>query len=299
MSLLEFTGHGPRKACVLHNGLEAAEKQCKIEDMPDHLNPAPDAPHVDLWLTYYRTIVDPVVLARCEALMSESEREQQRRFYFADDRLRYLVTRAMVRTVLSRYATVAPADWEFTRNTYGRPEIDARHNVPGLCFNVSHTTGLIALAVSTHDTVGVDVENLAKDPPPLEIAENFFAPVEVAELAALPEHRRLTRFFEYWTFKESYIKARGIGLSLPLDQFSFHFAEPRRVTLTIDAELCDDPTRWHFWQCRPASDYILALCAECVDGTVPSVAVHTITPTVTHQAVCVEWLKSSAQLLMT
>lgn len=256
-------------------------------------SPAPDAPDIDVWLTYYQMIDDPNVLGRMRALMDASEREQQQRFYFADDRLRYLVTRAMVRTVLSRYAKVAPAQWEFTRNAYGRPEIAPHHQVPGVCFNVSHTTGLIALAVSRGCAIGVDVENLAQRQPSMNIAQQFFAPLEVAELAALPEHRRLRRFFEYWTFKESYIKARSLGLALPLEKFSFHITDSRQVTLAIDQELGDDPARWHFWQCHPAADYLLALCAERVDATVPTVAMHTFIPGLPHESVPIEWLKTS------
>lgn len=261
--------------------------------MPDDPIPLTAVPDIDLWLTYYQEIDDPAILARLAALMSPAECMQQRGFYFADDRLRYLVTRALVRTVLSRYAQVAPGDWEFTRNAYGRPEIDSLHGATELRFNVSHTAGLIALAVSRRRALGVDVENLAQRQPSFDIAEHFFAASEIAELAALPEHRRQFRFFEYWTFKESYIKARGIGLSLPLEKFSFHFSDPHRVTLALDAELADDPARWHFMQCRPHSDYLLALCSENVGTAAPSVAVHTIVPTVKHETVHIEWIKTS------
>lgn len=261
--------------------------------MPDHLSRATSKHDIDLWLTYYDQIVDPQLLAKLGELLNPAEREQQQRYYFSDDRLRCLVTRAMVRTVLSRYAAVAPADWSFTQNAYGRPEIAAHHNAPGLCFNISHSKGLIALAVSPHRTLGVDVENLSVRQPSIAIADHFFSPAEVAELAALPQALRQGRFFEYWTFKESYIKARGMGLSLPLDRFSFHFPHPRAVSLVIDDELGDDAGRWHFWQCRPTPDYLLALCAERLDGKPPALAVRTIIPTVAHQTVEMEWLRAS------
>lgn len=257
---------------------------------PDSLSPpggAPDAAmpldagHIDIWLVFYQHIADPALLAALLALLNEAERAQQLRFHFADDRLRYLATRALVRTVLSRYAPLAPADWIFTPNAYGRPAIANEHaQARTLSFNLSHTRGLIALAVTRERVLGVDVENLTTRQVSDGIAEHFFSPVEVAELATVPPERRQDRFFEYWTFKESYIKARGMGLSIPLDRFSFHFPDERQVRLSVEADLGDDAERWHFWQFRPAPGYLLALCAERLDGDLPQLNVRSAIPTV-------------------
>jgi len=158
--------------------------------------------NIDVWLASYGEIVDVPLLASLRMLLSDAERQQETRFHFADDRQRYLVTRAMVRTVLSRYAAVAPADWVFSNNAYGRPEIaNALSSALGLGFNVSHSRGVIALAVSRHRALGVDVENLRVRQVSIDIAERFFSPREVAELASVPLERRQDRFFEYWTFK--------------------------------------------------------------------------------------------------
>ncbi|MCE3608229.1 4'-phosphopantetheinyl transferase superfamily protein [Massilia sp. P8910] len=236
---------------------------------------------IDIWLAFYQTITAPELQAALLELLNDAERQQQIRFYRPDDRLRYLVTRALVRTTLSRYAPVAPADWTFIPNEYGRPAIGNPHpDARSLNFNVSHTRGLIALAVTRERVLGVDVENLATRQVSDGIAEHFFAPAEVAELATVPEDRRQDRFFEYWTFKEAYIKARGMGLSIPLDRFSFHFPDERKVALAVDPELSDDGARWRFWQFRPTPEHLLALCAERLDGAIPHVTVRTVIPTV-------------------
>ena len=66
------------------------------------------------------------------ALLSHDEHERMARLVFERDRRRFLLTRALVRTMLSRYAAVAPADWTFIANVHGRPEIlDRPHGVPG------------------------------------------------------------------------------------------------------------------------------------------------------------------------
>jgi 4'-phosphopantetheinyl transferase len=225
---------------------------------------------VDLWLTDYAAIDDPELLDAYRAMLSENERMQEPTFFFARDRQRYLVTRALVRTVLSRYAPIAPEEWAFGANEYGCPHIlNPQALRRGLSFNLSHTHSLIALAVVRGRAVGVDIENVRAREVSLAIARGCFAPREVAELVQVPEQDRQYRFFEYWTFKESYIKARGMGLSLPLDGFSFHYPGSRRVALEIAPALDDRPERWRLLQFRPEPDYLLALCVERSDEASP------------------------------
>ena len=236
---------------------------------------------MDVWLAFYDEIIDERLLAQLRQLLTDAERQQERRFYFADDRKRYLITRAMVRTVLSRYEAVAPADWVFSTNRYGRPEI-ANFGEAGcdLGFNISHTRSLIALGVTRGGALGIDVENIEARAASIGVANRFFAPTETAELFRLPRERQPDRFWEYWTFKESYIKARGMGLSLALDRFSFEYPHERGVRLTIDPELSDDASRWCFWQFRPRPEYQLALCAERVGHEAPQLTIRKIVPTV-------------------
>lgn len=249
---------------------------------------------IDVWLAYYHDISDPLLHRDYRALLTEEERGKEFRFYFPDDQRRYLVTRAMVRTVLSRYLPVAPTAWRFANNHYGRPEIsNLSREECGLSFNISHTRGLIALGVTRHRELGVDVENLQTREVSLEIADRFFAKPEVAELATVPPERQQDRFFEYWTFKESYIKARGMGLSIPLGQFSFHYPHERAVHIAIEPELGDDASRWSFWQYRPTPDYLLAVCAERRVGGAPSVELRTVVPLVTDELVEPGVLKTS------
>lgn len=216
---------------------------------------------IDLWLAYYDEFQHDT--PRLLPLLSEEERAKSTCFHFADDRLRYIVTRAMVRTVLSRYASVAPKDWTFEQNAFGRPAIHTSlANLSGdLDFNLSHTRGLVALGVCRGRAVGVDVEHLERQPA-LAVAERYFSATESTELLALNPELQAQRFFEYWTLKESYVKAHGKGIANTLDAFSFHFPSASALTLTIDPKLRDDSQRWHFWQYLLEGDYLLAICVE-------------------------------------
>jgi 4'-phosphopantetheinyl transferase len=221
------------------------------------------ASDIHLWLTDYEQITDARLHGSYRQILSDDERQQEPRFHFAKDRRRYLVTRALLRTVLSRYAAIPPASWTFSTNAYGRPEI-ANVDVAAeqLCFNISHTHSLIVLGITHDRALGVDVENVKTRQAALESAGRFFAPTEVAALAELEYGARHYRFFEYWTFKESYVKARGMGLSLSLEKFAFRFPHETKVALDIDSELADEPARWHLAQLEPAADYLVAVCAE-------------------------------------
>jgi 4'-phosphopantetheinyl transferase len=207
---------------------------------------------------------DPRVLEGASgpsAALNPEEIAQSARFFFAKDRRRYLATRSMVRHVLSRYIPLAPAEWCFRANAHGRPAIANAHELAhGLDFNISHTDHLIAIGVARNRRIGLDIEFVARDAP-FEVTENF-APEERAMLASLDDAGRAARFWELWTLKESYIKARGIGLSLPLDQFRFSFDSPG-IRLHLDPAVADDaPERWQFALGALDDNHCLAVCAE-------------------------------------
>lgn len=231
---------------------------------------------IHLWLATYDDIGDERLHAAYRELLSDAEKKQEPRFYFARDRRRYLVTRAMVRTVLSRYEAVDPRAWVFTENAYGRPEI-ANEQVR-LSFNISHTHSMIVLGITRERALGVDVENVRERQVSIDIADHYFAPQEVAVLNTVPAEQQQFRFFEYWTFKEAYIKARGMGLSLPLDKFSFHYPDERAVGISIDPALADDAARWQFWQFRPSPEYLVAICAERIGAQSPRLVVRKTVP---------------------
>src|SRR6266700_428470 len=253
----------------------------------------PDEIH--LWLAFYDEITEERLHVAYRDLLNSAEREQEQRSYFARDKRRYLITRALVRTVLSRYVPIAPREWSFSTNAYGRPEIiNAQARDACLSFNISHTHSLIVLGVTRSRALGVDVENFREREVSIDIADHYFAQQEVAALGVVPPHQQQYRFFEYWTFKESYIKARGMGLSLPLDKFSFHYPDDHAVEITIDPELADDAGRWQFWQLRPAPEYLMAICAERAGAQSPRLIVRQVVPMLSEKDLSLELLRVSS-----
>jgi 4'-phosphopantetheinyl transferase len=221
---------------------------------------------VHVWYARPEAVSDPALLRACERTLSTYERERRRRLRLERGRHEYLVAHALLRTCLSRYADVPPQAWRFETNHRGRPEISAPRGAPPLRFNLSHTAGLVACAVTMGAAIGVDVEDTRRSGRGMQVAERFFSTSEVADLRRLPESRRSRRFFEYWTLKEAYVKARGLGLALPLQRFSFRVRRGAPVSVSFDPQLGDRPESWHFALFRPTRRHVLAVGVQRPSG---------------------------------
>jgi 4'-phosphopantetheinyl transferase len=178
--------------------------------------------------------------------LSPDERARADRFHFEADRKRHILARGITRSLLGRVLD-RPADMlQFEYNEFGKPALARSHDNP-IEFNASHSGDLVLVALSHSRILGVDVERMKSDMATAEIASRFFSPSECRALAALPPDLKCPAFFCCWTRKEAYLKARGDGLSLPLDQFDVAFvpgAEPRLL------ETRHDPAEVSRWTLR-------------------------------------------------
>lgn len=218
---------------------------------------------IHLWLVHSSDLRDEDLLARYKRFLTPEEAQKQQRFYFEKDRHQYLVTRGFIRSLLTRYVPhVTPSMWRFETNKYGRPHIKADPDIPKIQFNISHTKGLVAIAIAMEREIGVDVETVTRDGDQVSIADRFFSAKEVEELHTLPASRQKDRFFDYWTLKESYIKARGMGLSIPLGDFSFILGPAPQIGIEIAEKQNDQPERWAFRTWRVSQAHKMALTVE-------------------------------------
>lgn len=212
------------------------------------------AGEVHLWFVRFERVDEPL-RERCRRVLGADERRRAGRFFAPRHRHAFVVSHALVRDVLSRYAAVPPAAWSFVADERGRPRA-VEPALGDVDFNLAHSDTLALVAVA-RGRVGADVEDLAR-PAPLEVAGRFFAPSEVQALLAEPPERQPRRFYEYWVLKESYLKARGLGLALPLDRFAFALdgGEPR---VSFGAPIDDDPARWWFALAAPTPQHLAAV----------------------------------------
>lgn len=220
---------------------------------------------VHVWLTRPDDVADSERLAVCRAMLSDGERARLERLRRESDRRAFLAAHALVRSALSRYADVLPESWSFSANHWGRPEIAGPGALPGLRFSLSHTSGLTACAVALDCDCGVDVEAFDRGGDPLKLARRVLSPKELADLEARAAGARRDRFLAYWTLKEAYVKARGLGLSLPLREFSFSLAGERiRIEFTAPGE--DVASSWQFASLQPTPRHVLGIAVRHGDG---------------------------------
>ncbi|MEO8551462.1 MAG: 4'-phosphopantetheinyl transferase superfamily protein [Kofleriaceae bacterium] len=210
-----------------------------------------------VWYASPEALSDPSIATHARSLLSENERLRAVRFVFERDHLTYVAAHALCRIALSAHQDVAPSAWRFVAGDNGRPEIVAPSSP--LRFNLSHTRGLVTCAVVDTIDIGVDVESLDRGAP-LEIAERYLAPAELRALRELPTSEQPRRFFQYWTLKESYLKARGLGLSIPLDRITMILTNEDTATVQLDPDVGNDSEEWQFAQREPSPSHALAVC---------------------------------------
>lgn len=195
-------------------------------------------------------------------VLSSDERVRAEAFHFAQDREKYILARGSLRIILGRYLDVNPSGIRLSYNSHGKPALDQEFAASQLKFNVSRSSGMALCAVTIDRELGVDIEHFRSNVVQEDIAERFFSPGEVAVLRALPEQMQVQAFFACWTRKEAYIKARGQGLSIPLDQFEVSLVPGQPASLERVFTDPDEAHRWTFEDLIPAPEYAGAVCVE-------------------------------------
>jgi 4'-phosphopantetheinyl transferase len=239
---------------------------------------------VHVWLARPDDITDVKRLDSYVRMLSEGERKRHERFHFDVHRKLYLVSHALVRTALSRYADTSANQWRFSKGEFGRPEISTENGTPRLRFNLSHTEGLAALVICLDDDCGLDVERLNRVKDLHGVAKRVFTPRELEDLSRRTGDSLQGRFTDYWTLKEAYMKARGMGFQLPPHTFSIRLPEMGHApaTLELPAGFDDRSDRWRLslhplshWE-SPA--YRLAIALRRGDAAPRRIAIRQVVP---------------------
>ena len=199
------------------------------------------------------------------SLLSGDERERAGKFHFQKDRNHYVAARATLRDILSRYLHTPAAAVKFRYSRHGKPALEAPYASDGLSFNLAHSHEIALYVVAGARAVGIDVERVREVNDVEGIAGRFFSTEEVRALNDLPVSRRAAGFFDCWTRKEAYVKARGEGLSRSLSSFTVSFAEGEAATILPPDTGDGEGTEWSVVGLKLGTGYAGALVVEgCV-----------------------------------
>jgi 4'-phosphopantetheinyl transferase len=194
------------------------------------------------------------VLGRLESRLSQEEKARADRFHFVNDRNRFVAARGLLRELLGKYLHQAPAGLEFSYGEHGKPFLSGGNASSGLCFNLSHSAGLVVYAIAKERNLGIDVEHIRPESAGEDIAKRYFSAREVSDLQMLPPEERVEGFFHCWTRKEAYLKATGMGLQIPLDSFAVSLVPEKPAQFLGGVE-----PRWHLAAYHPAEGYVAAV----------------------------------------
>jgi 4'-phosphopantetheinyl transferase len=217
---------------------------------------------VHVWFSTPEAVTDPGQLADYMSILSPQEQERHQRFHFEKDRHSFLVSHALVRKVLSSYVDVDPAEWQFSAGRHGRPEIAGPAGVPALRFNLTHTAGLTGCLVTLDADCGIDAELITRRGSLQAIAEKMFADAELVTLNKLDGRAFLEQFFIFWTLREAYCKALGVGLGFSKKDYAFETGSDDRVRIRSDSQAGASDGDWQFTILRPGADHLVAVAVR-------------------------------------
>lgn len=199
--------------------------------------------------------------------LDDDERSRADRFYFSRDCARFVAARGILRAILGRYLDRAPQSLSFSYSTHGKPALAIESGADAIRFNLSHSRGTALYAITRGREIGIDLEFIRCDLEAEQIAERFFSRSEILALRALPLSLRKHAFFLCWTRKEAYIKARGEGLSMPLDQFDVSLIPGEPAALLSTRPDSNEAPGWFLRNLTPACGCAAALAVKGRDWT--------------------------------
>lgn len=187
-------------------------------------------------------------------VLSLSENRSADRFLYNKDRLIYLHAHVLLRRVLSRYLAKSENTLRFGRGEHGRPYLLGQSKIN---FNLSHTTGLVACAIFDQE-VGVDVEKIRENVDIHRLSQRVFCD---KERESLMNDDAFSKFFSYWTLKEAYSKARGLGMTLPFAKLDFSYNN--RANFSPDLTAVNDNAKdWQFTLHTVDKDFYVAVAGK-------------------------------------
>lgn len=212
----------------------------------------PVTPEATRWATDHSGVLDP------------EEAVRWKRYHRQESQDLFLVAHVTTRFVLSQYGSTAPNGWAFGRSEHGRPFV--LDGPADLGFNISHTDGMAVVLIHGEHDAGVDVESPWRSTDIMSVSKRVFTDAERSALLELPAEQQAARFYQLWTLKESFIKAKGKGFAMPLSKFGFDIDDQGSIEFSCDPSLDPDPSAWSYSTVWPAGGHVVSVCAHVPSG---------------------------------
>jgi 4'-phosphopantetheinyl transferase len=218
---------------------------------------------VHIWRAYLD--VSETQREELQEILSADELDRAKRFHFEQDRNRFITTRGILRRILGKYLGEQPYNLKFEYTAKGKPVLSTDYDSHTLRFNISHSYVFALYAVTLCRNVGIDIERIREDVAIWEIAKKFFSQGEISSLEKTHENRVHELFFQFWTRKESILKAKGEGISFPMEKVDVTLIGEKILSpFTLPGDE-DENMYWFVKDLFPAPGYAAAVAVEGCD----------------------------------
>ena len=229
---------------------------------------------VSVWYaTTAAVLADDAQRTRGLTWFSPADRLRYERYRFQADRDMFLLGRVMARSLVGRALGVGPRDWDWLEGPRGRPEIADPAAAARVSFNLAHSAGLVVCAISTDGTVGVDVEHRLRPPVDARMVRRYCAPCEVEDIEGHGPSAWQDQFLKYWTLKEAYLKARGVGIAVHLSDLSFTLGGDAIRLERLNSLSAHDDADWAFVLDASSPAHFVAAAVTARPGVRPTFAI--------------------------
>jgi 4'-phosphopantetheinyl transferase len=213
-------------------------------------------------------VADPALTGACDRLLTAAELHRGKRYTRDEDRLRYQLGRAAVRSLLARYLGVSPQQVGMEANQAGKPQLDAATQAAlgDVHFNLSHSGTWVVAAFARSFAVGIDVEALSAKSASPRVIEYVLSERESLMLRGLPQHKQTAGFFKGWTSKEAFVKGIGVGLSAGLKSIEVS-VDPDQPARLLSAPPEHRPDLWQLQTLECSEGYAATLALAVPPGS--------------------------------
>ena len=197
-----------------------------------------------------------------QRILSADELQRAGRFHFERDQNRFITARGILRHILGSYLRKNPYNVRFEYTAKGKPILAMAYEPGILSFNLSHSNAFALYAVTLHRNIGIDIEHISENVAIWEIARRFFSQAETSSLERIHKNKVHELFFQYWTRKEAFLKARGEGISFSMEKIDVSLIKGRILSpITLPGDESES-MRWYIQDLFPGCGYAAAIAVE-------------------------------------
>ncbi|MEP7279706.1 MAG: 4'-phosphopantetheinyl transferase superfamily protein [Bacteroidota bacterium] len=200
-------------------------------------------------------------------ILSTDEVQRAGRFRFEKDKKRFIAARGILRQILAGYLKMTAQQLRFEYTSFGKPVLAKNSDFDNIYFNLSHSDAYALYAFTRHRNVGIDIELIRNDAAVYQIAQKFFSPGEVSSLESTNKNKLHDIFFQYWTRKEAIVKAKGEGISSPLEKVNVSLIDGKVLSPVLLPGDGNENRSWYVKDLFPCAGYVAAIAVEgdCCD----------------------------------